>query len=191
MKEIIFLLFLASIASLYITFNLRENHQYYNVVEKNDLPIDFFHQHNHPKGYTIRKLKLCDQKRSIHYNDLWKCEQDVTCVKCQKHSIQRHEALLTAFEKFKDVRREEFKKYKKDEPIILMTMNSGYEKILRNLMCSFEMNNINILRNMYLIPCEPEMVKILEEINLPHTKANSWMEEFHIMTKFQGTNVSK
>ena len=188
MKESIILVLILGLMSLYMSVNFRTTKKFYTV--KKEYPTDLFHVHNN-KGYSIKNLKLCEPQNNIHFHKEWHCPDDITCVKCHTYSIKRHNEMLSAFEKFKEHRRQEFKKYDKNKPIVLITMNSGYEKILRNLMCSLEYSSINITEHLYAVPCEQKAVELLEELHIPHTQYNDWMNEFKIMTKFQGTNVSK
>jgi len=142
------------------------------------------------KGISIKKLKLCDEKRSIHYSEAWRCPKDPTCIQCQTHSIKRHGDMLKAFEKEKNARLIEYSKYNKDEPIILVSLNLGYEKLFRNFICSVEKNNMkNVLKNIFVLPCEKESIKLLEEMSIKHSNGSNWMNEFKISTLFRGTNI--
>jgi hypothetical protein len=99
--------------------------------------------------------------------------------------------MLKEFEKDKEERRLEFSKYDKFEPIILISLNSGYEKLFRNFLCSIEKNNLKtVWKNLYVLPCEKNAAEMLQEIGVKHSTANGWMNDFHIDTLFKGTNVS-
>ena len=110
----------------------------------------------------------------------------------ETQSIARHNELLTEFEKHTEERRREFARYDKKEPIILVALNSGYEKLFRNFLCSTEANHLNniVFSNLYVIPCELGAARMLYTLDVPHSRANGWMEKFKIMESFQGTNVS-
>jgi len=155
------------------------------------LPIDFLSSHEHKNSVSIKKLRLCDQKRSITYGNAWNCPDDPTCVKCQKRSIKRHNSMLNEFEKEKQKRSIEYQKFDKNQPIIIVSLNKGYEKLFRNFLCSLETNNLkNILKNMYVLPCEKSAVQLLDSLkNVRYSKANNWMNNFTINEKFKGTNI--
>jgi len=99
--------------------------------------------------------------------------------------------MLVPFEKYKEERRLEFSKYDKNKPIILISLNSGYEKLFRNFLCSIEKNNLTtVLHNLYVLPCEKNAAEMLEALGVKHSNANGWMNDFKIDTRFKGTNVS-
>jgi len=186
MKQLLFTIITLGVISLYFTVTLKDR----PAPQIFEPPVMFLKQSVHQKGIPIKKLRLCDTKLTIQYRgNNWVCEKDATCVQCQGHSIKRHNSLLEQFEKYKEDRLKEYQRYNKDEPIVLMSLNAGYEKLFRNFLCSMEKNNIEIQHHLYILPCEKEAVKMLKGLKVPHSKANNWMDDFKINSKFKGTNV--
>lgn len=187
MKQLLLSVVGLGVLSFYFTITLKDRPPPQPYVE----PVhNFLRTIPHTKAISLRKLRLCDTQLSIQYRgNNWVCKEDPTCVKCQEYSIKRHNALLEQFEKYKEDRIEEYRQYSKDEPIVLVSLNAGYEKLFRNFLCSLEKNNIEIQHHFYILPCEKSAVEMLKGLGVPHSKANQWMDEFKIDSKFKGTNV--
>ena len=191
MKQLLFLMTVFCLVSMYFAYISSRTVNMHLEYSLAPVQNNFLMEKTHSLGIPIKKLRLCDETLSIQYGQgNWHCPEDQTCVNCQQRSIDRHDGMLTEFEKHVEERRLEYSKYDKNKPIILVSLNSGYEKLFRNFLCSVEANYLNnVLNNLYVLPCEKTAVDMLEELGVKHSNANGWMDNFKIDPKFKGTNI--